>query len=243
MSEPPGHAKLSRTAFELQHLLESKPRFCVLCQFIAQSTTHYVDGLFYENVNDKQTREAIRQARGFCRYHAQFIARQADALGTALIVNDILTNDLRALDGGTYDRPGAVSAPLFGRLFDRDEEGSVVVEEVQCPPCVICKAERDLQELAVDSLREGLGDGAFARIFAASGGLCMPHFRLAFARGRDDASWATVLTTQRRALRDLTAQLQELARKHDYRFREEPQGEEMRSWQQGLNATSGWIEE
>jgi hypothetical protein len=50
-----------------------------------------------------------------------------------------------------------------------------------------------------------------------------------------------VVATEKAALERLTDQLAELARKHDYRFKGEPKGEEMTSWRQALNASSSWI--
>jgi hypothetical protein len=68
------------------------------------------------------------------------------------------------------------------------------------------------------------------------------HFRLAFAQAGDGDRWVKILETQKNALRRLTDRLAELARKHDYRFRDEPRGEEMTSWREALNASSSWIE-
>jgi hypothetical protein len=231
---------LSRTAFELKRIWEAVPRICGICRFVTSSIEQRVDSLFYENVNDPPTREEIRKAGGFCRYHAHFINQQADALGTAIILRDVLTNHLRTIDSGEYDRPTSAPSGL-GRLFDGRQADSWE-REIKCRSCPICDFERDVTDLAIDSLLEGLADRRFAEIFGKSDGLCLAHFRLAFARARDHPQWTKVLDTEKRALQRLTHRLAELARKHDYRFKDEPIGEEVTSWREALNTSSSWVE-
>jgi hypothetical protein len=240
MSEHSGQGvSLSRTAFELKRIWQAQSRLCGICRFVTATIEQDIDSLFYENVNDPPTRDAIRQAGGFCRYHAATISRQADALGTAIILRDVLNTELKRIDGGEFDRPSAGS-PLT-RLFDRGREAGWE-QEMKCRPCPYCDRECEVTELAIDALLDGLADPEFAAIVAASEGLCVAHFHLAFARRGEHRYWEKVVAAQKNALRRLTAELAELARKHDYRFRDEPRGEEMTSWRRALNASSSWVE-
>jgi hypothetical protein len=232
---------LSRTAFELKRIWEAKPRVCGVCRVVTTAIEQRVDTLFYENVNDPPTRDAIRRTRGFCRYHAFVIVQQADALGTAIILRDVLTHDLRDIESGDYDQRSAAPGGL-ARLFDRGQKEEDGWErEIKCRKCPICDWEREVTELTLDSFFDGLADEEFAAAFRQSDGLCVAHFHLASARATRDHRWAKVVETEKAALRRLTEQLAELARKHDYRFKDEPRGEEMTSWRQALNASSGWI--
>lgn len=242
MAEHEGGDRPGRTAFELKRLWDDQPRVCPLCRFVATAVEQYVDGLFYEMVNDPPTRDAIRAAGGFCRYHAALIAKQGDALGTAIILQDVLTQGLRAIEQGDFDHPAAALNPL-ARLWQKEPFGSQIRQEIQCPACPICDAERRYEELAVDGLLELCEDPAFSEVLGHSGGVCVPHFHLAFERSRDDSRWATLLAGETEALRDLIHQLAELARKHDYQHKDEPKGEEMRSWLRALNAVSSWTQE
>lgn len=242
MSNRGKKAAPGRTAFELRHVWETERGVCPLCRFVATSLEHSIDSLFYENVNDPPTRDAIHKAGGFCRYHARLISRQADALGTAIILNDVLTNDLRDIDGGKFDNPTRASNPLNFLLQEKPPEVNVR-DDIQCPPCPICNTEAMLEDMAVNAFQEALRDSEAMDTFSRSDGLCVPHFRLVFQRANDDAVWARVLETEKRVLKDLTGQLSELARKHDYRFKDEPRGEEMKSWRRALSTTSGWIKD
>jgi hypothetical protein len=222
-------AAISRTAFELQTLLRKEPQRCSICRFVDGAMAQYIDLLFFERVTDVETRDGIRRAGGFCRYHARRISQQADALGTAIIMKDLLINDLRALDGGVYDR---AAGGRFTRLFD----GGGLPERAPCPLCV---HEAEVEVLTIDRLLEGLSDHDFAADFRRSDGLCMPHFRLAFTRGRENPRWSEVVETERSGLERLASTLDELARKFDHRFRHETRPEEESgSWRRALDMTS-----
>lgn len=222
---------LSRTAFELRALVEREPGVCPICRFTRQGIEQDIDGLFYERVNDGPTREAIRRSGGFCRYHARLVEQHGDALGTGIIMRDLLTNDLRAIEDGSYGRRSGAGGTL-SRLFDG---GSHLPARA---PCALCTAECALEELAADSLMEALADRDFAGRFRRSQGLCVPHFRLAFERSTDEDTWQIVLEVERSALRTLIADLDELIRKYDYRFKDEARGEESQSWRTAIDMTS-----
>lgn len=228
-------AALSRTAFEIQALLRKEPHVCPICRFVDAGMGQYIDLLFFERVTDVATRETIRKARGFCRYHARRVSDQADALGTAIIMKDVLINDLRDIDAGVYDR--VASGGPFSRLFD----SGGAPDRSLCPLCV---REQEIEELTTDRLLEGLADQEFVADFRRSDGLCVPHFRLAFSRGRDNAQWSVVVDTERSALERLAATLDELARKFDYRFRQEARPEEeSKSWRRALDVTSKAVQQ
>jgi len=226
---------LGRSAFELKETLESAPEVCAVCRFVASALRRQIDILFYENVNDMQTRDRIRRAGGVCRHHAALVAEQSDALGTAIIMQDLLNNEWSALEAGKFDHPGGPSG-RFGRLLD---SGRQPAKRILCP---LCQAEHELDQRTVDSLLEALDNAEFATAFAGCAGLCVPHFHLAFERCKHEAQWRVVLTRQREALHQLAEELGELARTYDYRSRVKPTADEARAWRRGLSVSSGWLE-
>ena len=59
MTEPSSRGPtMGRTGFELQRILENGPEICPVCRLVADSIKHYIDYLFYENVNDPSVRLA-----------------------------------------------------------------------------------------------------------------------------------------------------------------------------------------
>ncbi|MER3404342.1 MAG: hypothetical protein C4289_03540, partial [Chloroflexota bacterium] len=94
---------------------------CALCRLATRSTARFLDVLSYENVNDYEVREWLRQARGFCTVHAwQWADDVRDGLGTAIIYRDVLHSvqaDARAAAGlfsGLPAMPVATAAQRFG---------------------------------------------------------------------------------------------------------------------------------
>jgi hypothetical protein len=227
---------MTRTAFELKRLLQRSPHTCPACAFVDEGVRNHIDALFYERATDVATRETIRSARGFCRYHARLVSRHADALGTALILQDVLVNDLRDMQHGMYDHPASKPGHL-ARFFD--SKGGLPPR----PPCPLCIAEREIETLATDSLLEGLGDAEFVALFRQSDGLCIPHFRLAFEQCHDASRWTTALETEQAMLSRITHELEELARKYDYRSHDKPQGAEAGVWRRALDLSSKQIGE
>jgi hypothetical protein len=196
----------------------------------------HIDALFYERVTDISTREAIREAGGFCSRHSRLVSRQADALGTALIYADVLRHQLRAIESSQYERPATAGSAL-SRFFD-SKSGDVVTRL----PCPLCQTAREQERLAVDSLVGGLENTEFADRFKDSSGLCLPHFRLAHERCRNEDVWQLIRAVQQEMLERLIADLEELARKHDYRFAHEERGSEASSWRRALCVAAGWPE-
>jgi hypothetical protein len=137
---------LSHTADQLKGSLDTAPRLCPVCQVVGVHLRRHFDTLFYELVNDGPTRERIRRAGGFCRYHADLIAAQGDALGAALIFQDVLDNELRGLEAGDFNRPPQ-SAGTIARLFEGRSSDFPVRS-----PCPLCDAERQMDERAIDNL-------------------------------------------------------------------------------------------
>jgi hypothetical protein len=111
----------------------------------------------------------------------QLVSNQADALGSAIILQDVLTNDLREIDGSTYEQPSGAPGPL-ARFFDGSSH------KQDSPVCPICTVEHERDEIAIDSLLQGLEDPKLDQLFRQSQGICLPHFRLAFCRAGQHSS-------------------------------------------------------
>jgi hypothetical protein len=222
---------MGRTAFEMLHLLEREPLRCPVCATVGKSLREHIDSLFYERVTDVSTREAIRRVGGFCRYHARLVSEQADALGTGLIVKDLLTNALRDLRGGKYDRPSS-----GGSSFSRFFEGAT--RQPEALRCTICEVEDEIDRTAADSLLEGLADGDFRAAFERSPGLCMPHFRLTHERSRDATNWAIVLELQTRRLETQVTELDAFTRSFDHASTEKANMVGSDLWRRALDTTS-----
>jgi hypothetical protein len=210
-------------------LMQKDPDSCPICSFVARRMRAYVDTVFYEQITDVQVRATIREAGGFCRYHAQLVSDQRDALGTALVMYDLLVNELRSLQSGA----ARGSAGPFGRLLSG-------TRRVERKPCPFCESEREMDEIAVDSLLASMtADSSFQAAFNATRGLCIPHFGLAADRRKDDRTWEVMNAVQSRGLSELAQRLDALARSFDHNLRGTIPDVDTGSWRRALAVTSG----
>lgn len=104
---------------------------------------------------------------------------------------------------------------------------------VGCAACRIAGrvADQKLQSLA-----------AFDPPTARVGSCCLPHFRALLDLAQNDAARRLWMAQQEERLKALQVELREYVRKHDYRYRKEPWGEELTSPVRAVAAFSGWPE-
>src|ERR1051325_10587993 len=76
---------------------------CPVCRMESVTVERYIDRLFYESVNDIETRERLRVSLGFCREHAWLAVdkKLGNALGIAIIYQDVINNVLRELQSNS----------------------------------------------------------------------------------------------------------------------------------------------
>ncbi len=181
-------------------------------------------------MTDVKLREALRDARGFCERHGWRMAGQRGAvLGTAIIYRDVINTLVKALEANA-DPPT--------RLFRRGqpELGRALAPSADCPACLL---ERDAEHRAARILLNHVDDQAIADAYCKGGGLCLPHFQITIGYASQGAA-KQLAAWQTEAWSRLRSELDELIRKHDYRFRSEPVTDaESVSWQRAVAAVVG----
>jgi hypothetical protein len=218
---------LSPLQMELRDTLARKG--CPLCHLVERDESAYLDSLTYERILDLNTRGELKRARGLCGPHARAWRRVKGSALSIAIVYEVAVKDLL--------RDSAKAEP---RLFRRAPSPSDVAEALEPQgPCPACGVGATTAARYAEVLVGEAQDVEVQEALAGAGGLCLPHLRLALrgkgARGRKEA----LLETQRRIWATLRGELQEFIRKNDYRFRDEPMGEEGDSWLRALDALVG----
>ncbi len=208
----------SRTYYELRDALGEEG--CPICRLALKAVHDWLDSVAYEMVNDPGVRDRLRASRGFCNTHAYEWLSVRNLLGTAIIYEDVLKNvsgRLRELSYRRRDLLSSVSSLLGG------DEQSALPRDGRCPAC---EAQAEAERRAAATLAESLGEEEVLRAYTSSSGLCLQHLSLALSsapsRESFDSLVRAVLSQQER----LTSQLREIIRRHDYRFRDKPAGEE-----------------
>ncbi|QBD79047.1 hypothetical protein EPA93_24900 [Ktedonosporobacter rubrisoli] len=205
---------------------------CPICRLLQESTQRYLRAWQYEHFTDVGIREELRRTRGFCHTHTWQLVHLGAALPIAQAYRDIISDIIEQLQSGQHEVQPP-SGSLLRRFFEAKQEAS------RCPAC---QQQRKAEERYISSLRQALLDEAFYAQFTESQGLCLPHFQLAstLKLSSTPGDWlARLRKAQLSCLQRLDGQLGELIRKHDYRFKDEPRGPEMKSWQRAAGLVAG----
>ena len=202
---------------------------CPLCRLGRRAADSYLHAVIYEGVTDPALRQQLRDARGPCFLHAWRQARQRGAvLGTAILYRDFVNTLTKALEA---------SAEAPRRLFGKPAEADAgLAATAECPACTL---EVDAAHRTAKTLLKHLGKAELEQAYIDAGGLCMPHLRLALSLAGSGAA-KTLSGWQATAWRRLRGELDELIRKHDYRFRHEAVTDaEAVAWERGVAALVG----
>jgi hypothetical protein len=180
-----------------------------------RSVSRLIGSMAYEQVNDINLRQQLRRVGGFCNPHAfQWLREARSVLGTALIYRDVLNAALGAIEAAGPAN-GQRSRLLRGLLGSRQSDA-------QCP---MCQAQAEAETRYLDALLSLLA--ADARAISDSEGLCRRHTLAAARSGRDGAD--LIVRRTREVVDRMLTDLDEVIRKEDYRFRDEPRSEAERS--------------
>jgi hypothetical protein len=182
---------------------------CAICTLNRRAIEGWVDSLLREGVTNINSRLRFRDAGGLCGEHSVLLDERGNPLGVAILMYDLLT-----------------------------EAGPAQISKRASVRCNACDFLRETEARYVDSLAGALVWPETRQRFEASEGLCVPHMRRLLRRARRPAeTWVRMACATH--LEPLTAELAEIIRKNDYRFRGEEWGEEADAWKRALARWSG----
>jgi uncharacterized protein DUF6062 len=194
-----------------------------ICRVIADTEQADILSIFREGRLDPDFRRRFFATGGFCRLHAwmlEGVARSeatgapvADLYG-ALVVQDLETaTDATAKDDRRFARRRAGLRPVG--------------------PCIACERVEDSLVRKADFLAAALEDETIRELYRRSDGLCYLHL-LPTLEAADPGSGRFLLEDWRSRLERVDGLLREYQRKRDYRYADEPRGEEQRSWTEAV---------
>lgn len=218
--------KLSSRAYSLYDAFSKSG--CPVCRLTLDSVHHYLDSLIYEYVNDPDTHQALRAARGLCPVHAWHVQDEinASALGIAVLYEGVIRHLLA--DMGRVEADG-------GRRQVSQAQSALAARG----PCPACEHQAHVEEHLLRNLLSHIAHAEFAARFRQSAGLCLPHLRRALDLNASAEHKAQMLAIQQAIWGELQAHLAEFIRKHDYRFTAEGFGAEGSSPRRSIEALAG----
>jgi hypothetical protein len=225
-------------ARDLMELLPAEG--CPVCALVGRAVDRHLVAYAVEGVNDLEIRARLRASRGYCNRHAhRFWEAVRHPFGAALIYQDVIINLIRALEAAdpTAASPLERLMTTLGAPRSRAAaDAAALAPQAACPACA---AEADAERRTVAALLRELREADFLAAYQASDGLCLSHFRRALAEARRDEQLTALVQTQLVAWRALHADLTEYIRLQDYRFRDEPRGDEQRAPARAIDAVAG----
>lgn len=196
---------------------------CPVCRLTLDAVRHYLESANYELVADHGFRRQTRDALGFCNQHAYQWHKVADRLATAVLYDDVLDRVQAELRRARF-RKGDLLAGVAALLHPgQANDCSLLTPEALCPAC---QYRQTWEGFAIQEVLQGLAEPEFRAAYEDSAGLCLHHLRLALCQAPDAATFAVLRDAALWVEEKLSQQLHEIVRKHDYRFKDEPKGEE-----------------
>ncbi len=186
---------------------------CPICLMRQKWAHEFIDAFLYEGVNDKQFRKIIRDNGGICRRHAYDMMEQGDPLAHAILYSDLIGDYLQNID-------------------KKKKNG-----------CLICSKEEEADKIMYRSFMTYFTqDTAFKQKFADTKScICRPHLKelkAMFKKNKDmiDGLYAVQIEN----LKAVKTHLDEIVRKHDYRYAHEKlTDEESVAWKRAVKLMVG----
>lgn len=226
--------------YELKDSL--KDDACPICVLINRNVDNFIDALLYESVNDIKIREDIKNSKGYCNYHAWKLQSFGDPLAHAIIYSDLIVSLIREIDVFLK------SVKLYEDIenfFGMKKENRKLLKRLKDyfasnNDCPICSMVRDWEKEYILSFVEYVGsDKGFREKFKAGGFLCVPHMFKLLEYCRNKSTIKEIMAVQLDKYKKLLNLLNEIKRKSDYRFVNEPKSDEEKvAW---IRAVEKWV--
>ncbi len=228
---------LSRDGEALSQALERVG--CPICLVAQEAMQRVMDHWLYDGFTDAGNRQQLRCTQGFCPRHTWQLAQLPAAFQLAQVYHDLLPQALQELDK-LGRRPQTTRRHRWlTRLFpwhNVPENSPDAHAHTQCP---FCQQQRAIEAHLAESLASLVCRGGMSEKLSQSGGVCRPHFAQTYNAASNDEQRGLLLTCQRASIQRLQDELEEMVRKHDYRFQHEQPGDEMTSWRRVLELFAG----
>jgi len=222
---------------------------CPVCTVVLEEMERAMETWNYEGFSDVESRHALIRSRGFCPLHTWQLAARHNTFQLALVYQEVLTDMLSNLEreidlsqdatSNTEAETKPARQPWWRRWFGL--RGQMAEGRHLYGRCPFCRTRAKVEQRIVETLAERLSDQEMQTQLGQSTGLCRLHLAQVAhtAQRHSAASLQALISCQRVCLERAADELREQLRKHDYRFGQEPRGEEMTAWRRGAELTAG----
>ncbi len=208
---------------------------CPICRVGAHSVKRYLKSIFYEYVNDIDTRARLNKRLGVCEEHVRLLlsTRIADTLGASIIYENIAKVLLREFP------PSSSSASLNPKEVSR-LVGGVMDTAASNGTCLACEQRDAVIKNTLNEMSQALGDEKLQAALQMSDGLCLPHTARLLERLEKPENVTFLMQLTREKLATLQGGMAEVIRKSDYQTGSEKIAhEEAIAWKKAMCMISG----
>lgn len=220
----------NQTFYELKERFEETTRrtdkqLCPICYLTKVAVKRYLDVLSYETVNDPQERAKLTAAGGFCNRHAWQWFSLNDALGTALIYQDVAKLVAAKLEQDEFSSQTGVKRSGLRALFGTSDNSSKYEmgapglerrEDLKLERCPACTVENETEQRTLAEFVAGLTEASFRLAYQNSSGMCLPHVAWALDNINEEAAQQFVSKIEAEKWRELASELDEVVDKFNF---------------------------
>lgn len=198
---------------------------CAVCNVVAAAERKSIHSFLHEGMMFPSVRQKFLAGGGFCLRHfwmAKEIedeAWQTGGFGIAILCEDLARIARAGLASVKANEPTSRSS-----LFRRSEVHPFVPGQA----CMFCQENREKEQFLGEALEELSEEEEFA-VSLADNSLCIPHAQLALQIWKDSMKRERLFAQMDARVSQLSEDLREFIRKHDYQYRDEPPGPEQDS--------------
>lgn len=212
---------------------------CPLCEIRQKNEAMYIDNFLGASVMEPDTRVEVNQ-KGFCQRHFAQMFVASNRLGLALMTHTYMKETMARLQKSE-------TAPQKGGLFRCNapapkNDGQAAVES-----CILCeRLDHTMERYVYTLLYMYEHEKAFREAFAASKGLCLPHYfqvmqdapRHLSGKTLEEFS-QTAMRVERENLARVEKDLEWFTLKFDYRNKDKPWGNSQDAVERAINKLRG----
>ncbi len=215
---------------------------CPVCIVVLEAIQRSMDAWQYEGFTDVEQRLELIRSRGFCPLHTWQLAELNTAFQLALVYSGVLSDVLAPLklDAARQSKPERLSrwSTWWKRWSHRP---ATTYAEPAIDHCPFCRSRASTEHRLISTLLDLLQSEEIQRLMSQSTGLCLLHFTQARnqAEKGDPMQLHSLLECQHICMQRILGEVQELIRKHDYRFGDEARGHEMTAWRRAAELCVG----
>ncbi|MFB3764354.1 MAG: DUF6062 family protein [Methanotrichaceae archaeon] len=231
-------------AAEIKKLLRQEG--CPICRIGDDAFEKKWFWFFHESYSERTGAAAYIDNYGFCEKHTIEVLKMGPKWQKSIIYSLIIKYKLPKLEqlGNVLNRI-TLSQNRIDIDPNRKELNGAIKQVLPAGGCLFCNSVEQTERYYLKILLKSLNEPMMLELFKASHGLCLKHYFIALEYTDPEYSEGLMEVTKHilPKIRELKQSFDEFFRKSDYRFANEPKGDEQNAWLNAIRLFLGRTED